>query len=153
MLIIYFQSLGDIKKMYHAIHILQLDNIPLLIKLGYDPCNIISNMPQGYRHEMSHYYCQTEPPTSDVYPLGMDFDEKSESSGRATRLEPELWKTLISLCRHHLNTHTLHYYYSHSFYKISISLKKTREAVLNYYFMIFKVCGLNTYSLEVLLFC
>ncbi|KAL0266353.1 UNVERIFIED_CONTAM: hypothetical protein PYX00_008923 [Menopon gallinae] len=72
------KCLGDIKKMYHAIHILQLDNIPLLIKLGYDPCNIIGNIPQGYRHEMSHYYCQMDHPTSDVYPL-------------------ELWKTLISL--------------------------------------------------------
>lgn len=92
--------MGDIKKLYHEIHSLQLDNIPLILKLGYDPCYVINNIPPGHRHDVAHCYCPNEHASPDMYPLGMDFDDKSETSGRAAKLKPELWKTLISLCKY-----------------------------------------------------
>lgn len=93
----YLQKLGHIKKLYHEIHILQLDNIPLIAKLGYDPYCVINNIPNEFRQEIGNYFCPAEHVTPDIYPLGMDIDDRTENLSRSKKLKPEVWKTVISL--------------------------------------------------------
>ncbi|KAK6641488.1 hypothetical protein RUM44_013200 [Polyplax serrata] len=91
------EKLGHIKKLYHEIHILQLDNIPLIAKLGYDPYCVINNIPNEFRREIGNYFCPAEHVTPDIYPLGMDIDDRTENLSRSKKLKPEVWKTVISL--------------------------------------------------------
>lgn len=70
----------------HEIRKLQVENIPAIRKLGYDPHYIISGLP-GHKSAPSEILIKNQTVSNDERP----------EDGTATNLKPELGKTLISL--------------------------------------------------------
>lgn len=96
---IYFQAkfkeksvdIPEAMRICYEIRKLQLENIHLIRKLGYDPAYIISGMPTTRSRAGSGDASVKTQPAPPV------LTEDRPEDGTATRLKPELGKTLISL--------------------------------------------------------
>ncbi|KAK7868363.1 hypothetical protein R5R35_013653 [Gryllus longicercus] len=98
------QVMGDVKHLSASIRRLQLDNQQCLLSLGYDPGSFFSvpgSSSLGTNGLVHHYYSSSRNEGADL-PLFMDSEQHHSTpplseDGRATKLQPEVWKALISL--------------------------------------------------------
>ncbi|XP_066990977.2 sphingomyelin synthase-related protein 1 isoform X2 [Anabrus simplex] len=97
------QVLGDVKRLSSSLRRLQLDNQQAILNLGYDPATLLNV--SGSSLISHHYYAAARPEGNPDPLLYMDPDHYHHhhytpplsEDGRATKLQPEVWKTLISL--------------------------------------------------------